>query len=65
MLRTISPGTLTVQSAYPDPPFDLMRNGMATGFDVELMHKVCERLGFENCGPLASKATISTTFSKA
>jgi ABC-type amino acid transport substrate-binding protein len=47
MLRTISPGTLTVQSAYPDPPFDLMRNGVATGFDVELMHKVCERLGFE------------------
>jgi ABC-type amino acid transport substrate-binding protein len=47
MLRTISPGTLVVQSAYPDPPFDLMRNGVATGFDIELMRAVCRLLRVE------------------
>jgi len=45
MLRTIVPGTLIVQSAYPDPPFNLMLNGAATGFDIELMRAVCGRLG--------------------
>jgi polar amino acid transport system substrate-binding protein len=54
MLRTVTAGTLTVQSAYPDPPFDLMRNGVATGFDVELMRAVCERLGLA-LRPLAYK----------
>ena len=47
MLRTINPDTLVVQSAYPDPPFDLMLNGNATGFDIELMHAVCRRLRLE------------------
>jgi hypothetical protein len=47
MLRTINPGTLIVQSAYPDPPFDLMRDGIATGFDLELMRAVCRRLRLE------------------
>ncbi len=47
MLRTMVAGTLTVQSAYPDPPFDLMRNGVATGFDIELMRAVCDRLGLK------------------
>lgn len=45
MLRTVNPGTLIVQSAYPDPPFDLMQNGRATGFDIELMRAVCGQLG--------------------
>ncbi len=47
MLRTVVAGTLTVQSAYHDPPFDLMRNGVATGFDIELMRAVCDRLSLE------------------
>jgi polar amino acid transport system substrate-binding protein len=47
MLRTISPGTLVVQSAYPDPPFDLMMNGAATGFDIELMRAISNRLGLK------------------
>ena len=38
-MRTLIPGTLTILSAYPDPPFDVMTDGVATGFDVELMHK--------------------------
>ena len=43
-LHTLTPGTLIVQSAYPDPPFDIMENGTATGFDVELMRAVCKEL---------------------
>src|ERR1700724_1620234 len=39
---TLTAGTLVVQSAYPDPPFDIMQNGTATGFDIELMRAVCE-----------------------
>jgi len=42
---TLQPGTLIVASAYPDPPFDLMKNGSATGFDIELMRAVCGQLG--------------------
>jgi polar amino acid transport system substrate-binding protein len=41
---TLTPGTLIVQSAYPDPPFDIMENGTATGFDIELMRAVCKEL---------------------
>ena len=46
-MRTLTPGTLTVLSAYPDPPFDIMKDGVATGFDIELMRAVCGRLSFE------------------
>jgi polar amino acid transport system substrate-binding protein len=45
MPLTLNPGTLVVESAYPDPPFELMENGMATGFDIELMRAVCTQLG--------------------
>jgi len=41
---TLTPDTLIVQSAYPDPPFDIMENGTATGFDIELMRAVCKEL---------------------
>ena len=47
MLPTVVPGALTVLSAYPDPPFELMRDGAATGFDIELMRAVCQRMGLE------------------
>jgi polar amino acid transport system substrate-binding protein len=47
MMRTLIPGTLTILSAYPDPPFDVMEHGIATGFDVELMRAVCGRLSLE------------------
>ena len=46
-MRTLIPNTLTVLSAYPDPPFDIMKDGVATGFDIELMRAVCRRLSFE------------------
>ena len=45
MPLTLNPGTLVVESAYPDPPFELMENGTATGFDIELMRAVCTQLG--------------------
>jgi polar amino acid transport system substrate-binding protein len=45
MALTLNPGTLVVASAYPDPPFDVMENGSASGFDIELMRAVCAQLG--------------------
>ena len=45
MISTLNFGTLVILSAYPDPPFDIMEGGKATGFDIELMHAVCGRLG--------------------
>ena len=42
--RTLSPGTLIVATAFPDPPFDYTENGARTGFDIELMRAVCRLL---------------------
>jgi polar amino acid transport system substrate-binding protein len=47
MALTIQSGTLIVVSAYPDPPFDVMENGSATGFDIELMRGICAQLGLK------------------
>ena len=47
MMRTIASGSLTILTAYPDPPFELMKDGVATGFDIELMRAVCRRLSLE------------------
>jgi len=44
MAATLTPGTLIVASAYPDPPFDIM-DGSAGGFDIELMRAICIQLG--------------------
>jgi ABC-type amino acid transport substrate-binding protein len=44
-LPTIEPGVLSVASAFPDPPFEVVENGARTGFDAELMELVCARLG--------------------
>jgi polar amino acid transport system substrate-binding protein len=46
-MHTLISGTLTILSAYPDPPFDIMKDGVATGFDIELMRVVCGRLSLE------------------
>ena len=47
IMRTVVPGTLTILSAYPDPPFDVRKDGTPTGFDIELMRAVCGRLSLE------------------
>jgi polar amino acid transport system substrate-binding protein len=44
MSVTITPGTLIVASAYPDPPFE-MADGSKTGFDVDLIRAICDHLG--------------------
>ena len=45
MALTLKPGTLVVASAYPDPPLDLIENGSASGFDIELMRAIAAQLG--------------------
>ena len=44
-LQTIEAGTLLVASAFPDPPFEVEQEGVATGFDAELMRAVCGHIG--------------------
>jgi ABC-type amino acid transport substrate-binding protein len=44
-LKTLKPGVLQVASAFPDPPFEVERNGEDTGFDAELMQDICQSLG--------------------
>lgn len=41
---TITPGVLTVASAFPDPPFEVEPD---TGFDAELMQRICAALGLK------------------
>jgi polar amino acid transport system substrate-binding protein len=44
-VRTISSGTLTIGSAIPYPPFEFEdAAGAMTGFDVELMNEIADRL---------------------
>ncbi len=44
-MNLVEPGTMAVASAFPDPPFELDRDGSPTGFDVELIQAVCRELG--------------------
>jgi ABC-type amino acid transport substrate-binding protein len=44
-LQTIEAGTLLVASAFPDPPFEVVQEGVDTGFDAELMRAVCGEIG--------------------
>ena len=44
-LQTIEAGTLLVASAFPDPPFEVVKEGVDTGFDAELMRAVCGQSG--------------------
>src|SRR5215831_13790709 len=44
MALTSTPGTLIVASAYPDPPFDVLEEDSASGFDIELMRAICSHL---------------------
>src|SRR5215813_8057748 len=45
MALMLTPGSLIVASAYPDPPFDVIDNGSPSGFDIELMRAICAQLG--------------------
>ena len=43
-MRTLVPGELTVMSASPDPPFEVVTATGISGFDFELMRALCGRL---------------------
>ncbi len=45
--KTLTPGSLCVGSALPDPPFEFLDDGTLTGFDVELMQAIAGDLGLE------------------
>ena len=44
-LKTIEAGTMRIGSAFPDPPFEVERDGVDTGFDAELMRALCGQVG--------------------
>ncbi len=46
--ETIKEGTLTVGSDIPYPPFEFEEGGELTGYDVELVQAIAEKLGLEN-----------------
>lgn len=43
--KTIESGTLLIGSAFPSPPFELVRDETDTGFDAELMRAICGQIG--------------------
>lgn len=54
----VEEGVLTVGSDIPYPPFEFEEAGELTGFDVEIVREVADRLGLEN----PDEAWISTDF---
>ena len=44
-IKTVVTGVLRVASAIPDPPFELIRDGVPVGFDIALMQAICADLG--------------------
>jgi polar amino acid transport system substrate-binding protein len=54
----VEDGILTVGSDIPYPPFEFEEAGELTGFDVEIVREVADRLGLEN----PDDAWISTDF---
>src|SRR5437660_616032 len=45
MPLTLTPGSLIVASAYPDPPFDVLEERSSSGFDIDLMRAIASQLG--------------------
>jgi polar amino acid transport system substrate-binding protein len=54
----VEEGVLTIGSDIPYPPFEFEEGGELTGFDVEIVREVADRLGLEN----PDEAWISTDF---
>jgi polar amino acid transport system substrate-binding protein len=46
--KLVEEGVLTVGSDIPYPPFEFEEGGELTGFDVEIVREVADRLGLEN-----------------
>ena len=62
MSATLHPGTLIVASATPDPPFELSENGIATGFDIQLMQAICGQMGLTLQGVRFTGANFNDIF---
>jgi polar amino acid transport system substrate-binding protein len=56
--ETVNEGRLTVGSDIPYPPFEFEEGGELTGFDVEIVQAIAERLELEN----TAEDWISTDF---
>jgi polar amino acid transport system substrate-binding protein len=54
----VTEGHLTVGSDIPYPPFEFEKGGELTGFDVDLVREIAERIGLEN----ADDDWLSTDF---
>jgi polar amino acid transport system substrate-binding protein len=62
MSATLHPGTLIVASATPDPPFELSENGIATGFDIQLVQAICGQMGLTLQGLRFTGANFNDIF---
>jgi ABC-type amino acid transport substrate-binding protein len=43
-LSTLKPGTLVVATYFTNPPFEFVKNGQQTGFEVDLITEISKRL---------------------
>ncbi len=60
---TLEQGKLTIGSDIPYPPFEFNKSGTLTGFDVELMDAIAQKLGLESNWVNANFNTIFTQLS--
>ncbi len=59
---TITPGFLTVGSCLDFAPFETVKNGQPTGFDVEMTDAIAAKLGFDTQHVKWVKANFNTIF---
>jgi polar amino acid transport system substrate-binding protein len=46
-IQLVNPGQLTVCSDMPYPPFEMVENGVAVGFDIDVASEIAEDLGLQ------------------
>jgi ABC-type amino acid transport substrate-binding protein len=61
-LKTITPGFLSVGSCLDYAPFETVKNGEPTGFDVEMTDAIAAKLGFDKAHVKWVKANFNTIF---
>jgi polar amino acid transport system substrate-binding protein len=62
VLKTITPGFLSVASCLDYAPFETVKNGEPTGFDVALTDAIAAKLGFDKAHVKWVKANFNTIF---
>jgi len=60
--QTIKPGFLSIGSCLDFPPFESVKNGQPTGFDVELAEAIAAKLGYDKDHVTWVKANFNTIF---